>query len=40
MPCLGIDPTDRTTWGTRGYRQSAGMIGRLNHPDDWTDPGG
>lgn len=38
MPCLGIDPTDRTTWGGRGYRQSAGMIGRFNSPDDWRQP--
>ena len=35
LPCLGIDPTDPTTWAGRGYRQSAGMIGRFNGPDDW-----
>jgi hypothetical protein len=34
MPCLGIDPTDPTTWEGRGYHQSAGMIGRFNLPDD------
>jgi len=34
---LGIDPTDSTTWGGRGYRQSAGMIGRFNGPEDWLD---
>jgi hypothetical protein len=33
--CLGIDPTDPATWEGRGYRQSAGMIGRFNRPDDW-----
>lgn len=32
---LGIDPTDATTWGGRGYRQSAGMIGRFNCDTDW-----
>ena len=32
---LGIDPTDPASWGGRGYRQCAGMIGRLNGPDDW-----
>lgn len=32
---LGIDPTDMTTWEGRGYRPCAGMVGRLNHPDDW-----
>lgn len=32
---LGIDPTDPSTWAGRGYRQSAGMIGRFNLPDDW-----
>ena len=40
---LGIDPTDPSTWGGRGYRQSAGMIGRFNSPDDWlgiNSPGG
>lgn len=40
---LGIDPTDPTTWEGRGYRQSAGMIGRLNLPDDYMGvpyPGG
>ena len=40
---LGIDPTDETTWKGRGYRQCAGMIGRLNSPDDWLGiphPGG
>jgi hypothetical protein len=38
---LGIDPTDPSTWGGRGYRQSAGMIGRFNSPDDWRiDPPG
>lgn len=35
MPCLGIDPTDPLTWEGRGYRQSAGMIGRFNQPSDW-----
>lgn len=35
MPSLGVDPTDPTTWGGRGYNQSAGMIGRLNLPADW-----
>src|SRR5215469_1473958 len=35
MPCLGIDPTDPSTWGNRGYRQSAGMIGRFNTELDW-----
>lgn len=29
---LGIDPTDPTTWGNRGYSQSPGMIGWLNFP--------
>jgi hypothetical protein len=29
---LGIDPTDPSTWGDRGYKPSAGMIGWLNHP--------
>jgi hypothetical protein len=40
---LGIDPTDPSTWGGRGYRQCAGMIGRFNMPDDWGTvpyPGG
>lgn len=40
---LGIDPTDSTTWAGRGYRQSVGMIGRFNQPDDWLGippPGG
>jgi len=32
MPSLGIDPTDPTTWGNRGYNQSPGMIGWLNMP--------
>lgn len=32
---LGIDPTDPSSWGGRGYRQSAGIIGRFNSPDDW-----
>jgi hypothetical protein len=31
---LGIDPTDPSTWGGRGYRQCAGMIGWLNRPED------
>jgi hypothetical protein len=35
MPCLGIDPTDPLTWTGRGYRQSAGMIGRFNAEADW-----
>ncbi len=35
LPSLGIDPTDSTTWGGRGYRQSVGMIGRFNQPTDW-----
>ena len=35
LPCLGIDPTDPATWGRRGYRQSAGMIGRFNYEADW-----
>jgi len=35
LPCLGIDPTDPNTWGGRGYRQSAGMIGRFNTELDW-----
>lgn len=34
-PSLGIDPTDPTTWEGRGYRQAAGMVGRLNFDDDW-----
>jgi hypothetical protein len=41
--CLGIDPTDPATWDGRGYRQSAGMIGRFNTKDDWLGiphPGG
>lgn len=33
--CLGIDPTDPSTWGGRGYRQSTGMIGRFNQQTDW-----
>jgi hypothetical protein len=40
---LGIDPTDPTTWEGRGYRQSAGMVGRFNLADDWLGiphPGG
>jgi hypothetical protein len=40
---LGIDPTDPTTWEGRGYRQSAGMIGRFNLDTDWLGippPGG
>jgi hypothetical protein len=40
---LGIDPTDASTWGGRGYRQCAGMIGRFNQQDDWLGippPGG
>lgn len=36
MPSLGIDPTDPTTWGGRGYRQCNGMVGRLNHPGNWA----
>jgi hypothetical protein len=43
LPSLGIDPTDPLTWEGRGYRQSAGMIGRFNSPDDWLGippPGG
>jgi len=32
---LGIDPTDPATWEGRGYRQCAGMVGRLNDPSDW-----
>lgn len=35
MPSLGIDPTDETTWGSRGYRPCAGMIGWLNSPNAW-----
>lgn len=35
LPSLGIDPTDPLSWGDRGYRQCAGMIGFLNGPDDW-----
>lgn len=27
LPSLGIDPTDSSTWGTRGYSHSPGMIG-------------
>lgn len=34
---LGIDPTDRSTWGGRGYRQSAGMVGRLNRQEDYRE---
>jgi hypothetical protein len=34
---LGIDPTDRSTWGGRGYRQSAGMIGRLNRQEGYRE---
>jgi hypothetical protein len=40
---LGIDPTDPSTWAGRGYRQSTGMIGRFNQPNDWLGiepPGG
>jgi hypothetical protein len=40
---LGIDPTDPATWEGRGYRQSAGMVGRFNQPTDWLGiphPGG
>jgi hypothetical protein len=40
---LGIDPTDPATWEGRGYRQSAGMIGRFNLQTDWLGipyPGG
>ena len=40
---VGIDPTDPLTWGSRGYRQCSGMIGRFNGPDDWDGvpfPGG
>jgi hypothetical protein len=42
-PSLGIDPTDPSTWGGRGYRQCTGMIGRFNQQDDWqgfVPPGG
>ena len=35
MPCLGVDPTEPLSWGGRGYRQSAGMIGRFNVEADW-----
>lgn len=35
LPSLGIDPTDPTTWGSRGYRQCSGMIGRFNVESDW-----
>lgn len=35
LPSLGIDPTDETTWGSRGYRPCAGMIGRFNTADAW-----
>lgn len=35
LPSLGIDPTDMSTWGSRGYRQSGGMIGWLGQPDDY-----
>jgi hypothetical protein len=41
--CLGIDPTDPSTWAGRGYRQSAGMMGRFNLQSDWLgipSPGG
>jgi hypothetical protein len=41
--CLGIDPTDPSTWAGRGYRQCAGMIGRFNQETDWLGigyPGG
>ena len=34
MPCLGIDPTDESTWDGRGYYHSSGMIARLNFPPD------
>lgn len=27
---LGIDPTDPSTWGDRGYHHSAGMCARFN----------
>ena len=40
---LGIDPTDPGSWEGRGYRQSVGMIGRFNQPNDWLGippPGG
>jgi hypothetical protein len=30
--CLGIDPTDPSTWEGRGYSHSPGMIGWLNVP--------
>ena len=33
--CLGIDPTDSSTWTGRGYNQSVGMIGRFNLQGDW-----
>lgn len=36
---LGIDPTDELTWGDRGYRQCAGMIGFLSGGDDWQGHG-
>lgn len=36
MPSLGIDPTDETTWGSRGYRPCAGMISYLNSPLAWN----
>jgi hypothetical protein len=36
---LGIDPTDPSSWQGRGYRQSAGMIGRFNLPGDWRGMG-
>lgn len=29
-PCLGIDPTDESTWAGRGYAPSTGMIGWLH----------
>jgi len=35
MPSLGIDPTDPASYGSRGYRQASGMIGRFNGEADW-----
>lgn len=30
LPSLGIDPTDPSTWGTRGYSPSPGMAARFD----------
>lgn len=35
LPSLGVDPTDPATWAGRGYRECAGMVGRLNTVNAW-----